>query len=138
MTRSVGAVVLITVTAMVGVTTARARTMPTSPLDGRWTFTWTRAEVAGLGGVPAGRFVVEFRDGHFARLLPRPVRRGARFTTSGNVATLVFPKPAPPGTVAGRTYTMRWSIYRDRLTWSKVPGRASLDLFFVTPWIRVR
>ena len=136
MTRSVGAILLIALVATLAATTARTQTLPTSPLDGRWTFTWTPADV-GTGQAPAGRYLVEFRDGHLIRLLPRPVLRGARFATKGDVATFVFPAPPPAGIVAGRICTMRWSIYRDRLTWSPVPGRAALTLFFVKPWTRV-
>jgi len=121
--------------------TAAGGLRASSPLDGRWTFTWTRAQLNHVGAphvVPARLFLVEFRDGRFTRLLPRPVLRGARFTTSGNVATFVFPAPLPAGLVAGRIYTMRWSIYRDRLTWSRVPGRAGLRAFTITPWTRAR
>ena len=139
--RSAGVVAMITLAAALVAPNASTGRLRTSPLDGRWTFTWTRAQLNHVGAphvVPAGTFLVEFRNGRLSRLLPRPVLRGARFTTSGNVATLVFPVPAPAGLVAGRIYTMRWSIYRDRLTWSHVPGRAGIDAFAITPWTRVR
>ncbi len=135
MTRSVGALFLTSaVAASLATTVADARTLVSSPLDGRWTFTWTPAETKSPR--LAARYVVEFRDGHLTRLLPHPVLRGARFSTSGNVATLVFP-PGTGGVVPGRPYTMRWSIYRDRLTWAPAPGRAGLDVFYVVPWTRV-
>jgi hypothetical protein len=117
---------------------ASAARVKASPLDGRWTFTWTRAELRNYCSVcPPGRFVVEFRDGHFSRLIPKPVLHNARFSVRGTLVTFVFPPPAPVGVVANRRYTMRWSIYRDRLTWSRVTGLPPLQAFFIEPWIRV-
>jgi len=137
MTRSLHAICLITAAIVAG--PAAGALSASSPLDGRWTFTWTQAQANPGGGhaVPSGRFVVELRHGHVTRLQPRPVLRGGRFTTRGNLATFVFPAPAPPGAVAGRVYAMHWSIYRDRLTWSRAPGRAAMNIFFVTPWTRI-
>lgn len=118
---------------------ADARSGAASPLDGRWTFTWTRAEMRPIcASCTVGRFLVEFRDGHVIRLLPKPVLRSGRFSVRGNLASMVFPAPAPAGIIPGTTYLMRWSIYRDRLTWSRVPGRPALEAFLITPWVRVR
>jgi hypothetical protein len=55
----------------------------------------------------------------------------------GNLATFVFPRRAGR-IVPGYVYWMRWSLYRDRLTSSKVPGRLALDALVITRWIRVR
>jgi hypothetical protein len=118
---------------------ADARSGAASPLDGRWTFTWTPAQMRPIcASCAVGRFLVEFRDGHVIRLPPKPVLRTGRFSVRGNLASFVFPAPAPAGIIAGRMYAMRWSIYRDRLTWSKVPGRPLLEAFLITPWVRVR
>jgi hypothetical protein len=32
----------------------------------------------------------------------------------------------------------RFSIYRDRITWSRVPGRYGIDPFLSALWTRVR
>ena len=64
------------------------------------------------------------------------VLRGT-YTVSGNVATLVF-RPGTPGTVPGIRYMMRFSVFHDRLTWSKIPGRVGLDALPAVPWTRVR
>jgi hypothetical protein len=117
---------------------AGARAVPGSPLDGRWAFTWTRAELHRHNSVqrPA-RYLVEIGNGHISRLRPLPVRV-CRITTNGTIAIFVCEPPLVPGVVAGRRYQMRWSIYRDRLTWSTVPGRAGWSDFALTPWTRVR
>jgi hypothetical protein len=119
-------------------TTSGAHVLPSSPLDGRWEFTWTPAVVKSTGADPrlADHYVVEFRNGSFIRLAPRPVVRKARFTTHGNLMTMVFTVPTT-GAVVGRPYVMHWSIYRDRLTWATVPGRAGSTLFAAVPWTRV-
>jgi hypothetical protein len=109
-----GAVVLFAAAAT-SIMTARAadaHILSGSPLDGRWTFTWTPSMVKSQGGVPsslAGRHMVELRDGQLIQLLPHPVLRRARFTVSGDVATFVF-LPGAVGVVPGRPYKMRWSI----------------------------
>ena len=137
--RSAGVVAMITLAAALVAPNASTGRLRTSPLDGRWTFTWTLAELKRNNASTryAGYNLVEFRDGRFISVLPRPVRDLGPFRTSGNVATFVFAAPIG-GLVAGRPYVMRWSIYRDRLTWSHVPGRAGIDAFAITPWTRVR
>ena len=86
----------------------------------------------------AGYNLVEFRNDRFISVLPRPRRDLGRFTTSGNVATFVFSAPPPAGLIAARPYVMRWSVYRDRLTWSAVPGRAFIGMFVSVPWTRAK
>jgi len=142
--RSTLVLLLAAVIAVAGVAAraADART-PASPLDGRWTFTWTRAELnrQRAFGVPAAHYLVEIGAGRIHVLVPRfPGAAGppGRITTNGNIATIVFPPPAPPASVPWKKYEMRWSIYRDRLTWSLVPGHAGLGAFTITPWTRVR
>jgi hypothetical protein len=36
--------------------------------------------------------------------------------------SLVFHPPVPSGYVARHVYRLRWNIYRDRLTFSRLPG----------------
>lgn len=138
MTRSAGVILLAAVIASSTATTSDAHILPSSPLDGRWAFTWTTGEVKSHGADPSLRdhYVVEFSNGSFIRLLPHPVVRKARFTIHRNVVTFVFTVPTT-GVVVGRPYELRWSIYHDRLAWARVPGRAGLDLFTAVPWTRV-
>jgi len=139
MVRSAGTILITAVVASLTATVTDARSLPGSPLEGRWAFTWTPSEVRSSRADPvlAGRYVVEFRGGTFIRLLPLPVARKARVAIRGDLATFVF-TAGTTGLVAGRPYTMRWSIYRDRLTWAPAPGRDRLDLFVKVPWTRVR
>jgi hypothetical protein len=139
MTHSKATLFLAATAASVLAGNTHASSVSTSPLDGRWTWTWTPAQVKSKNLPPrlAGRYLVELQDGDLTRLLPHPVLRGAHFTTQGDVATFVFPRGVV-ALVPGRHYVMHWSIYRDRLTWSKIPGRAWWgDLFLAVPWTRV-
>ena len=139
MSRSAGVILFTVVVTSLTATTSDAQMLPGSPLDGRWTFTWSASMVKSHRAPPglAGRYVVQLRDGQLTRLIPHPVLSGARFTIKGTVATFVFPAHSP-FLVGGKPYVMEWSIYRDRLTWSRAPGRASLIMFFDVPWTRVR
>jgi hypothetical protein len=122
---------------------AAASSSDGSPLDGRWAFTWTAHALvkAGAGDVVslAGPKMVEFRSGRWYKLDPRTQRVQsvvAKFTVHGDVAYFTF-LIKEPTVDSGKTYEMRFSIYRDRLTWSRVPGRAGLDALASTPWVRV-
>jgi hypothetical protein len=140
MTRSIGAILLTALVATLGATVAPARTLPISPLDGQWSFNWTLVELK-RNNAPtkyAGYNLVEFRNRQLISVLPGPVRDIAGFTTNGHVATFVVQAPPPAGLVAGKRYVMRWSVYRDRLTWSAVPGRAFIGMFLAVPWTRVK
>ena len=140
MSRVAGAILLTAAVISLGAPGARAHVSPSSPLDGRWTFTWTLAELKRNNASTryAGYNLVELRNGRLISVLPRPVRDLGRFTSSGNVGTFVFSAPPPAGVIAARPYVMRWSVYRDRLTWSAVPGRASIGMFVAVPWTRIR
>ena len=54
----------------------------------------------------------------------------------GNRISLTFDDPAPPGTVAGRAYELRWSRYRDTLAFERVPGREPLQALLIEPFQR--
>jgi hypothetical protein len=64
-------------------------------------------------------------------------RTGTRFAVHGNVVAFVFSTNGP-GIVRGRTYELTWSIYRDRLSFSQLPGRSVLTALPLKPWTRVR
>ena len=38
----------------------------------------------------------------------------------------------------GEVYELRWSVYRDSLTFSAVPGNEPLQAITFKPWVRVR
>ncbi len=118
-----------------------------SPLDGTWKWTWTRAELLkhDCATAPdtaklAGSYVATFANGHVtSRNLTN--RRGdsvlrASVAIRGNIASFVFATRGI-GIVPGRTYALRWSIYRDRLQFSELPGRAVLTCITIKPLTRV-
>jgi len=130
---------------------AAAGGVGTTKLDGRWRWVWTRAELIRVGIPPAaakllaGPGMIEFKEGRVYKFDPRTGRvqfAAGRFTVARDVATFVFRAPGhgppPPGIVPGLRYQLRWSIYRDRLTWSELPHRTVLLAFTAVPWTRVR
>jgi hypothetical protein len=59
------------------------------------------------------------------------------YRLAGDIIRLVFRSGI--SVQLGRTYWLRWSVYRDRLTFSSVRGRRNeLQLFSIKPWTRVR
>ncbi len=131
---------------------ADAHIVAAANLDGRWQWVWTRAGLIHAGVPPgaakllAGPGMIEFKAGRVYKLDPRTGRvqfLAGSFTVARDVATFVFRRvrghgPPPPGIVPGLRYQLRWSIYRDRLTWSEFPGRSYLLAFTAVPWTRVR
>ena len=59
-----------------------------------------------------------------------------RFFVHGNVVGFVFAVRGP-GIVPGKTYELRWSIFRDRLRFAELPGRSELTALPIKPWTRV-
>jgi hypothetical protein len=124
---------------------ANARGAGASPLDGTWSCTWTRADLLHAGILRrdadelAGRHVATFANGHVTdrNLSTGRVGTSARFFVHGSVVGFVFPTRGP-GIVAGRTYELKWSLYRDRLRFAELPGRSVLTALPIKPWTRVR
>jgi hypothetical protein len=116
-----------------------------SPIDGRWRWTYTYAELLRCCGKPtadaqAGPSLSEFRDGRIYALdaaTGRLIGLRGTYSVAGDVVTFVFSHHYPGGLVTGRAYVMRFSLFRDRLTWSHVPGRAGIDALTIAPWTRV-
>jgi hypothetical protein len=145
MKRTAWLVILAALVAVVTVPVAAARGAGASPLDGTWMVSWTRAELLRAGGLPryadvlAGRHVATFANGHVTdrNLSTGRVISGTRFFVHGNVVDFVFATPEP-GVVAGRTYELKWSLYRDRLRFAELPGRSVLTALPIKPYTRVR
>ena len=145
MKRTAWLLVLAALVAAVTVRAANARGAGASPLDGTWMVSWTRAELLRADILPrdadvlAGRHIATFANGPVTdrNLSTGRVGRGARFFVHGNVVGFVFPTRGP-GIVAGRTYELKWSIYRDRLRFAELPGRSVLTALPIKPYTRVR
>jgi hypothetical protein len=118
----------------------RARDLAdTSRLEGRWRVHWTRNELLRAGLRPAdaealeGTFVVEFANGLLSTASGRT--RGT-YSVTGPVVRLVFDSGAAVD--PGRTYQLKWSVYRDSLSFSAVPGREPVSFLGIKALTRVR
>ena len=114
-----------------------------SPIDGRWTWTWTAAQLSRLGsnpydlGTQTGPATVVFANGRYLARWQLSGRVAAgTYTVDRNVARFVVVE-RDPHDAAGSVHYMRFSIFRDRLTWSMVPGRQGFDDLTITPFRRV-
>ena len=137
------------VTAPSGTTAARPAQ---SPLDGRWrqTAAVTTQELVARGMPPkmaatapklekpaldfnAGRFRV------FDLASGRTIGAG-RYAVTERSVRVVFTSAPSIKPLVGRVSWLRWSVYRDRLTFSAMPGRdgSALLPWKVHPWTRVR
>jgi TRAP-type C4-dicarboxylate transport system substrate-binding protein len=111
-----------------------------SKLEGRWTVSWTGDELLAVGVDPRlvnalqGSHVLEFSDGRF-RSKTDPTT--GTFAVAGDVVRLVFDNGAP-GVKPARVYELRWTVYRDSLTFSTASGRTPLLAMMIKPWTRVR
>jgi hypothetical protein len=129
--------------AAVTVAQANARSLPASPIDGRWTATITRAGLIRTGEVDLasavklyGRYTARFTDGRFQVRNGRTGHAAAgTFTVSGKLVRFVFAYGV--GLKPGDVGVCTKSIYRDRLTFTKVPGRPC-RAFNAAVWTRVR
>jgi hypothetical protein len=57
------------------------------------------------------------------------------FTVDGDIVRFVVVK-RDPHDVAGSIHYMRFSIFRDRLTWLNVRGREGFDDLTISPFLR--
>ena len=60
------------------------------------------------------------------------------YTVRGDVVSLVLDPPVPAGYVAGHVYRLRWNIYRDTLTFSRVTGSDWDGVLLTNPLTRIR
>jgi hypothetical protein len=134
---------LVALTAASPVSVADGRRARGSPIDGRWTWSWSAAQLRRQGsnpydlGTQTGPATVVFANGRYLARWERSGRVAAgTYTVDGDVARFVVERRTPHD-VAGSVHYMRFSIYRDRLTWSMVSGRQGFDDLPITPFRRV-
>lgn len=121
---------------------ARQASSTASPLDGRWKTTITRAQVLRSGAVnPAvaeelyGPAIAAFGNGRFQVQFERTGRGGrGTFTVTGNRVRFVFATGV--GVKPGAAAECKWSVYRDRLTFTAVPARPCL-VWNAADWTKV-
>lgn len=113
-------------------------------IEGRWETTWTRAALVAAGLRPsdasaiAGHHTVDFGHGRFRFEGDPGSGRSAEgsYDVDGDVLRLTFRTGI--ALQLGRVYELRWSVYRDRLTFRAVPGSEALQAFLTAPYRRVR
>jgi TRAP-type C4-dicarboxylate transport system substrate-binding protein len=120
-----------------------------SKLEGRWRF--TRAPVQELldAGMPRKLAETLARGGPKIAILvfedgrQRTIDLGSgevistgTYDVEGDIVRLVFATGV--GVQLGQAYELRWSVYRDKLAFSAVPGRQPLQALTVKPLTRAR
>jgi len=115
-------------------------------LEGRWRMTFTRDDLI-AAGVPAKlakdapdvvNAIAEFANGRYTGIADGRVVVRGKYTVSGDVVSLTYEAPVPPGLIVGNVYRHRWNVYRDTLTFSRFHD-SDADLTLLTkPWIRIR
>lgn len=140
---------LVLLAALVVVASAPSSGAGTSAIDGRWKTKrvtlqrlldagFRRKDAEALAHAVRGTPAIDLENGVFKGLdlsTGRVVATGT-YRLTGNVIRFVFKTGV--AVQLGLTYSLRWSVYRDRLTFSSVPGRPSLGAFTLNPWTRVR
>jgi TRAP-type C4-dicarboxylate transport system substrate-binding protein len=119
-----------------------ARAADDSELEGRWETTLTVDELVDAGTetdlaeLIAGTTVLEFEDGEFRALdaTTGKERAAATYDVDGDVVTIVWEHGI--GLQPGSSERLRWSVYRDALTFSGVPGREAMPALIMEPWNR--
>jgi hypothetical protein len=117
-----------------------------SALDGRW-----RVELGGgdlrAAGVSRGEverfrgaWTLEFEAGRWVahNLTTGNVYRGA-YTVKGDVLRETIGSCSPPTIcMPGSLTHYRWSVYRDKLSFARIPGRVAAPALVAKPWTRER
>ena len=82
--------------------------------------------------------IAEFANGRYTGIADGRVVVRGKYTVSGDVVSLTYEAPVPPGLIVGNVYRHRWNVYRDTLTFSRFHD-SDADLTLLTkPWIRIR
>jgi len=114
-------------------------------LEGRWTYTWTLPELLAAGidakyipkGLKRDTVQVVIENGRYRLIAGGAVRIRGTYTVHGDVMELVHP-PGSVGYAAGQVLRQRWSVYRNSLAFSRVPGSDADLVLLVKPMTRVR
>jgi hypothetical protein len=129
----------IVLVAAAAVSAAAAGSTRTSKLDGRWEGSLTRQQLIQAGASQAlaaklhGSWTAKFGTGRFAfHDRDTGADSRGRFVVGGEKVRFVFASGV--GIKKGQVAELTWSLYRDRLRFRAIPGRASmfLDLFVWT------
>jgi TRAP-type transport system periplasmic protein len=113
-----------------------------APLQGRWKATLTREGLRRSGAPPGladglhGSWTAEFDNGRFAFQRAEGGGGTGGYTVAGNTIRFVWDHGL--GVRRGEVFMSLWSVYRDTLTFSAMPGRTKMAGLDVEPFKRVR
>jgi hypothetical protein len=133
---------------------AEGATAARSPLDGRWKLTHKAtmqqlvahgtpsSQAAALAALPIETPAVDFHAGHarWFDLGTGKVYALGTYAVRGNRFGFALSWVRSPRTWNGRKDMtwLRWSVYRDLLTISPIPGGPDQPWLTISPWVRVR
>jgi hypothetical protein len=139
---------LVAITAGPAIPATGLRDRGTSPIEGLWTTPratlqelvaagMTHKDAATLTQHGAKKPGLELRAGVFTGfdLATNKVVATGTYRLAGNLIWFVFKSGL--AVQHGFPFELTWSVYGDRLTFSRVPSRPSL-IFTIRPWTRVR
>jgi TRAP-type C4-dicarboxylate transport system substrate-binding protein len=113
-----------------------------APLEGRWQATLTRPALSRSGASPGladalrGSWTLEFSGRRFTVRREGGGEGTGTYTVDGSTIRFVFERGV--AVRRGEAFVGRWSVYRDTLTFTPVPGRPKLTGLDVEPFERVR
>ena len=123
-------------------------TVGATALEGRWKLTFTPDDLVAVGiprkslqkDLPAiVHAIVTFApNGRYSGTANGEVTVRGTYTVRGDVVSLVLDPPVPAGYVARHVYRMRWNVYRDMLTFSRVTGSDWDGVLLTNPLTRIR
>jgi TRAP-type C4-dicarboxylate transport system substrate-binding protein len=115
-------------------------------LEGRWEANLTPRALRAAGEPPEvvdrlqGKWVLEFRNGRWsARSLDSGATLGGSYTVVGNRFRETVESCEPKGAChPGIVMEESWSVYRDRLSFERIPGHVPTPGLTAQAWARVR
>jgi len=111
-------------------------------LHGRWKATLTRETLRTTGASPGladalrGSWTIEFEHGRFEIRHDEDGVGAGTYGVDGHSIRFVWDTGV--AVQRGEVFVSRWSVYRDRLSFTPIPGRTKLAGLDVKPFIRVR
>jgi TRAP-type C4-dicarboxylate transport system substrate-binding protein len=118
-----------------------------TPIDGLYRVHTTAQDLRAIGTPEAdinpvnyGDFQIVLNRGHFTQQQSHGDTAAGTYTVKGDTLTLNF-EEATGGkgkNRPGEQFTFRWSLYRDQITFTAVPGKISPEPFRAKPWRRIR
>jgi hypothetical protein len=141
--------ILASLVAAVAATEVSARHEPSTLLDGRWKLIGATTEELIAKGLPKaaaerlnhdiGIPAMEYHNGQFRwfDLATGIAAAKGTYAIDGNEVTFTTTWQRPGTIRQPRVIRLRWRVFRDRLTFSDIPGRPPTPPLTIKPWVRV-